>query len=295
MPEPTTIPTDIKIREWVGEAKADPVKYRSRQITEILLTAIGITESLKDCLILKGGTLMALGFRSTRVTADVDFTTNSEPEDLPERLQEELDEGLSRARAQLGYLDIDCRVQTIKKRPRTENFPEYDFPALEVKIAYAEIGGRGEERLKKGIGSDTVKVEISFREQVMAFQHLHLSGGGVAILAYSKTEVVAEKFRALLQQPILRGKSRRQDVYDIALLIKSCNFNKDECAQILSTLIEKCRTRDVPVNRDAIDVPEIRQLAFKEWHTLKDEMDELPDFDELFKVVSKFYRSLPWP
>jgi len=237
---------------------------------------------------------MALGFRSSRVTADVDFTSNADPEDLPERLKEELNRGLQQAQASLGYLDLMCQVQKIKKRPRPINFSDQDFPALEVGIAYTIRGSKGEKRFHEGHGTDVVKVEISFKEQVYAFQELHLSKAGVAIYAYSVTEVIAEKLRALLQQPKLRDKSRRQDIYDISYLTDGQDFNDDERKLIFQTFIDKCKTRDIYPTPDSFDHPKIKELAFKEWHTLKDEVEELPDFEERFTVVSKFYKNLPW-
>lgn len=288
------MPSGINIRDWVDEAKADPVKYRSRQAAEILLTAIGLTKSLKDCLFLKGGTLMALGFRSTRVTADIDFTTDAEPDDLPKRIENELNDGLRRSQAKLGYLDILCRVQKVKMRPRPENFSELTCPALEVSIGYVKKGSKGEKRFHEGMATDTVKVEISFKEQVSAFQELHLSGPEVAIKAYSETEIIAEKLRALLQQPILRGKSRRQDIYDISLLIQGREYDQDELVEIHSTFLKKCHSRDIFPDSKSFDDPIIKELAYKDWHTLLDELDDLPDFEKQFDMVSGFYRNLPW-
>ncbi|WP_284145677.1 hypothetical protein [Pseudosulfitobacter pseudonitzschiae] len=41
---------------------------------------------------------------------------------------------------------------------------------------------------------------MSFRDQVYAFQELNLHGAGVAVRAFTIHELIAEKFRALLQQ-----------------------------------------------------------------------------------------------
>ncbi len=50
--------------------------------------------------------------------------------------------------------------------------------------------------------SSRLDMEISFRDQVYAFQELSLTDAGVAVRAFTLHELIAEKFRALLQQPI---------------------------------------------------------------------------------------------
>ncbi|OCY13332.1 MAG: hypothetical protein BEV12_24105, partial [Microcystis aeruginosa CACIAM 03] len=203
---------EVDVRSWVESARADPTRYRDRQITEIVLTAIGLAPTLHETLVLKGGTAMALAFRSERVTGDVDFTSMADPNDLDKKLVPELNELLPKAAIKLGYLDLLCQVQSVKKMPRPENFSEYQFPALRVKIGSAQRGTTEEARLITGKASRVLDVEISFRDQVYNFQELNLNGAGVAVRAFTIHELVAEKFRALLQQPI-RNRNRRQDVY----------------------------------------------------------------------------------
>ena len=109
---------DVDVASWVEAARNDPVRYRDRQVTEIVLAAIGLSPSLRDTLVLKGGALMALAFKSERVTGDVDFTAQAEPEGFAEALAEEFNAILPKAAVKLGYLDLICRVQTIRKMPR---------------------------------------------------------------------------------------------------------------------------------------------------------------------------------
>lgn len=99
--------------------------------------------------------------------------------------------------------------------------------------------------------------------------------------------------RALLQQPI-RRRNRRQDVYDIAHLLNSNAFDDGARSAILSTLIEKCRTRGIDPTLESLDDPEIRERAAREWETLRLEIANLPQFAEQFTLVAEFYRTLPW-
>lgn len=284
---------DVDIRAWVEAVRADPTRYRDRQVTEIVLAAIGLAPSLNTSLILKGGAVMALAFKSNRQTGDVDFSSIVEPADFAEKAVEELNALLPRAAITLGYLNLLCRVQTVKKMPRPLNFEEHDFPALLLRIGSAQRGTKEEPKLAEGKASRVLDIEISFRDQVYAFQELNLTGAGVAVRAFTIHEIIAEKMRALLQQPI-RNRNRRQDVYDIAYLIEGHDLSDDDKQTILNTLIEKCRTRGISAKRDSIDNPEIKRRAEADWNTLALEIGELPPFEQRFAMMHELYLALPW-
>lgn len=81
---------------------------------------------------------MALAFKSNRVTGDVDFTSMAEPAGFADQISKDLNAILPQTAIRLGYLSLLCRVQTVKKMPRSLNFEEYDFPALLIRIGSAE-------------------------------------------------------------------------------------------------------------------------------------------------------------
>jgi len=200
---------------------------------------------------------------------------------------------LPTAAIKLGYLDLICRVQGVKRRPHPELFEDAEFPALELRIGSAERGTKQEMALAEGKASRILFVEISFRDQVYAFQELNLGDADVAVRAFTLDELIAEKLRALLQQPI-RNRNRRQDVYDIALLLDENSVDDSLRAKILTTMIEKCRSRGIEPTRASIDDPEVADRAKRDWETLRLEVSDLPPFDERFVTVRDFYYSLPW-
>jgi len=284
---------DVDLKGWVEAAADNQVLYRDRRVTEIVLTAIGLAPTLKDALVLKGGTLMALAFDSRRLTADVDFTALLGPAGFEQPLVEELNALLPKAAIQLGHLDLVCRVQSVKKMPRPQNFADHDFPALLVRIGSALRGTPEERRLDAGMATRVLDVEISFRDQVYTAQTLQLSDAGVAVRAFTLHELIAEKFRALLQQPI-RNRYRRQDVYDIAYLIDAHPMADDDRKVIYDTLIEKCATRDIHPDRQSLEADEVVRRAQSDWDTLALEVPDLLPFDARFAIVADLYRSLPW-
>ncbi|RIX31857.1 nucleotidyl transferase AbiEii/AbiGii toxin family protein [Sphingomonas edaphi] len=295
MSEPTepSDTVDVDIRAWVDAARPDPQLHRDRQVTEIVLAAIGLSETLHQSLVLKGGTLMAIAFGSKRVTGDVDFSATVPPDGFDELLREELDASLPAAARKLGYLDLLCRVQGVRRRPRPELFEDAGFPALELRIGSADRGSKQEVALAEGRAGRILIIEISFRDQVYAFQELNLLRAAVAVQAFTVEELIAEKFRALLQQPI-RKRNRRQDVYDIAFLLETNPVDEAARHQILTTLIEKCRTRDIEPTQESINDPEVKTRAAREWETLRLEISDLPPFDGQFERVRALYQSLPW-
>lgn len=284
---------DVDVRAWVEAARSNPAQYRDRQVTEIVLAAIGLAPSLNTNLVLKGGAVMALAFKSNRVTADVDFTSMAEPAGFADQIADDLNEILPQTAIRLGYPDLLCRVQTVRKMPKPLNFEEFDFPALLIRIGSAQRGTGEEKRLEVGRATRVLDIEISFRDQVYAFQELNLTGPGVAVRAFTLQEIIAEKLRALLQQPI-RKRNRRQDVYDIAYLVETNELSDEDRRKILETLIEKCRTRGIEATPDSMDDPEVRRRAEVDWSTLALELDDLPPFDERFDMMRELYLSLPW-
>jgi hypothetical protein len=284
---------DVDVRAWVDAARINPTQHRDRQVAEIVLAAIGLAPSLKGTLILKGGAVMALAFNSIRQTGDIDFSSTMEPHGLAENIAAELDPLFARVAIKLGYLDLICRVQTIKKLPKPLNFEDHNFPALLVRIGSAKRGTKEEQKLVGGIAPRVLDLEISFRDQVYSYQELNLIGAGVAVRAFTMHELIAEKMRALLQQPI-RKRNRRQDVYDIAYLIDDRDFSGADKAAILTTLIEKCRSRGIEAKQDSMNDPEIKRRAAADWDTLTLEVSDLPPFEERFTLMRDLYVSLPW-
>ena len=105
--------------------------------------------------------------------------------------------------------------------------------------------------------------------------------------------MIAEKLRALLQQ-VTRNRYRRQDVYDVAYLADRFPPDDAEKAAILNAFRDKCTVRGIVPNSESIGNPDVSARARSEWGTLRQEIGELPDFDECFAKVEALYRSLPW-
>jgi predicted nucleotidyltransferase component of viral defense system len=287
-------PRIVDIKSWVDRARRDPAAYVERQATEIVLSAIGSLPGYGSRIFLKGGILMAVVYESPRGTADIDFTTDLEPSpDLPASLRDTLDKELPRAAARLGFPDLVLRVQTVKERPRPFKTADLQFPALYVTIAYAKRGSGAERHILNGQGQHVIELEVSFNEPVHAIEVVRFGATGPSFSAYALTDLIAEKFRALLQQ-VTRNRYRRQDVYDIAYLAERFPPDEGERAAILEAFQDKCAARGISPTIDSLSDPDVSERARSEWNTLRQEVGELPDFDNSFAKVETLYRSLPW-
>lgn len=287
--------TRIDIQAWIDRAKADPHDYLERQATEVLLTAVGQSERFGEGLYLKGGILMGVVYGSSRQTVDIDFTAGFDPDDATEQaLAAALNTELRRVPARLGYPQLVCRIQTIKRQPRRDRFVTASFPALDLTIAYAERDSPAHARLERGQCPEVLHMEISFREPVYAVEFVRLHpDSAAAVGVYSLVDVLAEKLRALLQQ-VVRERNRRQDVYDIDFLVREVPLDSDDKSAVLQALFSKARARGIEPHVDAMDDPEVRRRAEAEWGTLAIEVGTLPSFQATFANVVCFYRSLPW-
>ncbi len=280
----------IDLAAWVKKASSD--KKNFREAVHIILTAIGASTALRTKMVMKGGMLMALRYESSRFTKDADFSTKalyaSGDED---ELLAELDAQLSLANAESDY-DTMCMLQRSKLMP---SGPEKTFPTLALNIGYAARSNeRAMQRLLAKQSSNVVEIDYSYNEAVLDVEVLKLTDGD-QLQVYSLVNLMAEKFRSLLQQPS-RNRNRRQDVYDLSLLLGEVqDWTSAEKLSLRECLIASAEYREIYANVDSMRDPEIKHRAAKGYQDMHDEVDgPLPHFDEIYQAVQDFYESLPW-
>jgi hypothetical protein len=284
---------EIDISAWVDKAKNNPIGYQQRQTIEITLTAISIAVELNEKLFLKGGILMGLAYDSPRQTTDIDLTSAfAADENMESHVADLLDRALPRAAAILGYTNLLIKVQSSKRQPPGE-LSALSFPALKIKVGFAEKGSRQEVALKNGKASGVIEIDISFNETITHTQMLLLPDGR-SIWAYGLTDLIAEKYRAMMQQKTRSRNGRRQDTYDLHFLIMRIHFTDEAREKLLKAIIKKCASRGIEATQISLDDQEIRNKSSSEWQTMELEITELPNFDDCYDVANAFYKSLPW-
>ena len=243
-------------------------------------------------MVIKGGILLAIRYQSHRYTKDIDFSTDQMLGDFDkDEIAEKLNKSMALMAEHLDY-DLECRTQSCKVQPA--NKPNAQFPSIKMKIGYAYKHERKHRRLLAGKCPTSVDIDFSLNELMPNIEEFTI-GEGEQITAYSLTDLIAEKLRSVLQQ-IERKRQRRQDIFDLFLLIdKFPNLDADEKYLILKSLIIKSQPRNIYPQPDSFQNKEIRKRSKAQYHTLTDEIEgELPDFDEIYPVVQAFYESLPW-
>lgn len=281
---------ELDLPGWV--AQAPPDKRTFRQAVHIILAAISTSTALRAKMVMKGGLLMAIRYDSARFTKDADFSTRDKyAAGDAEALIAELAQQLNVTNETLGY-DTMCRIQRHEIRPA---HPDATFPTLGLKIGYARRSQRSPlNRLLNLQSLTVVEIDYSYNEAVYDVEVLSL-GEGEELRAYSFLNLIAEKLRSLLQQPI-RERNRRQDVYDLHLLFTRGRALDDaERASLLALLRASCRAKGIEPNFHSFADPQIRAMAAQGYEDLAPEVaGALPPFDEAYASVEAFYATLPW-
>ena len=281
---------NVDFRAWVGAANG-PTERALRQAIHTVVVAIAQNRELHDSSYLKGGILLALRYASTRHTTDLDFS-NTEPysEERGRFIVGALASALPAVVEELGY-DLDCRLQSHDVQPSSS----HTYVNLEMKIGYAPKGTSGHRRLERGQAANTLSIDYNFLESVPEKELIEIDADGT-LCVYAMTTLIAEKFRAMLQQA-RRNRMRRQDVYDLNYLIENYGpFADGERKRILASLISKCEERGFAPTRDSMASDEVYRRAQAEYANLAAEIEgPLPHFEISFGRVRGFYENLPWP
>jgi len=276
---------------WVAAA-SDMKSRELRQAVHTVLVAISIAPRLPKTYVMKGGILLALQYAGDRFTRDIDFSTTATLAQLSvESVKEELDQALATAVEQLNY-GLDCRIQAVELRPPG---PRASWPTLTMTVGYAlKLDAKRHRHVMRGNATDILSLDLSYNEVITAIDFLDIPGGG-QIKTSSLADLVAEKYRAILQQPG-RGRTRRQDAYDLYRLLDRDELRPAKIrAGVLAALLQKSVGRQLAVDRASLRDPDVIARSRAEYHLLKQEiLSELPEFEHAYGAVRDYYESLPW-
>ena len=281
---------DVKLAEWVL-SETDPGRKEFRQAIHLILRAIAQDQSLSPVMIMKGGILLAIRYKSSRFTTDVDFSTPQHLQqiDLP-LFFKAVQSALASVSAANDY-GLALALQSHKINP--PNRPDVSFPTLQLKIGYANRLNANEMRrftLKQS--PKTIQIDYSFNEWVSEIEAQNVDGGVLSMYAYH--DLIAEKLRSVLQQPI-RDRARFQDIYDLFLLVEGTTPTDEDKQAVFEKLHAACMDRKVPLFKHALRQEEVLKYSKQEYSTIAALIKNPPDFDIAYRVVQDFFEDLPWP
>jgi len=286
--------SDWDIAKWV-EAATTNTDRDFRCAIHTVIAAMASDEDLAQASFMKGGILLALRYHSPRYTTDIDFSTpKGYSKEAENELLARLQRGLASMSEQLGY-ELECRVTSFRADPPIKPHFTHFWVNLKVTIGYARRGTPAHRRLLSGAINTVIQMDYSFDERVPAEDVYQVDSQG-QLQVYALSTLIAEKYRAWLQQAI-RKRTRRQDVYDLHFLLTRLEvMSEDFRREVLEVLRIKAEDRKVECTRASFREPELIARARQDYPTLADELGEedLPDFDIAFERVRDYYERLPW-
>jgi predicted nucleotidyltransferase component of viral defense system len=259
-------PSDLDgIRPWARDNSLSFTEARTRFAQYAILEAIASSRVLHDSLVFKGGNALDFIWHPNRSTQDLDFSFDSAkyPEGIDEkRLKVFFEGGLRIVRQSSGLMS---KIGAIKRQPPGA---DKDLTTYRISVHYAYPDQRQYRLIEIDPdyrGPPAIPVEISTYEPICGVEHVQLHAGH-SLRVCSLDDIVAEKLRALLQQPI-RNRTRRQDLLDIAVIV--IEGQELHLEDIRRYLLRKASAVNVPVSRAAFHNPEIMRRAHQDYDALR--------------------------
>ncbi len=230
--------------------------------------------------VFKGGTcLRHCYYKGYRFSEDLDFTCNPDLGGL-EAAQEILNQTASRIQESSGI-----RIRT--KEPRT--IPGDFQVEIPLELEYSRGGMRSR-------GLPTVKIHLTFDEPLLTkavtsvVTPRYSDLGEFTIASYSKTKIVAEKMRALLQQQ--QKWPRPRDLYDLWFMV--CRLKeKFEPGEVVEIFNKKCQVRKIEPDLSGLTSDHLREWNTDAWENqMKPLMKNVPDFHQVWEEWVNCCRSL---
>ncbi|MCX2865468.1 nucleotidyl transferase AbiEii/AbiGii toxin family protein [Paucibacter sp. PLA-PC-4] len=279
----------LDLQAWV-DAEPESSRREFRQAVHLILRAIARSEKLAPIMVMKGGILLGIRYQSSRFTKDVDFSTQQKLQDV------DLPTFASQMKQALELVSIDndyglaIALQSHALNPKREDSL---FATLQMKIGYANRAIANEvKRLNSKQSAKAVQIDYSFNEWASDVEVGEVDGGTLAMYAYH--DLIAEKLRSVLQQPI-RNRARFQDIYDLCLLLDCIQFNDEDRSLVLRKLMAASEDRKVPMDPTAMRSEQLRELSKREYPQIVTLIAAVPPaFDVAYGRVQAFYESLPW-
>lgn len=280
------------LASWADSNGVTATEARLRFAQYAALCGIASVTPLRESLVFKGGNALDFVWQPNRSTVDLDFSLDMDGAQFdpkPEIIRGLLQRGFGVASQRFG---IVFAVHRVEQQPRGE---EKTFVTYTARVGYAlPDETKLLTRIAGGQASTHVlPIEISLNEPIGASIRVNIDRDLRPLRVSTIEDIVGEKLRSLLQQPI-RNRNRRQDVLDIAVTVQM-NPHLDR-AKIAAFLLAKANARNVEVSKAAFRNTEVADRARVGYDALKRTTRTLfIPFEEAFALVLALSDELPIP
>jgi predicted nucleotidyltransferase component of viral defense system len=275
---------------WRKQAGTTLDEARKRFAQFVVLECVAAATALRTALAFKGGNALRFVYGNPRSTLDLDFTADSTfPDDGP-LVRARLDAALGHAHRRFG---VKMKCQKVSRNPKRK---DATFPTFQTTVGYQFPGDRYFPDFETSGRTVTtvVELEISLNDLVCEAREVLLPPHSANLRVCSLEDILAEKLRALLQQP-LRNRTRPQDVFDIARVLRHQGDVLDY-DKIADYFVRKSRARGIAPCKSAFDEAEVRERASTGYDALADETtEEIIPFPEAWGAVVRLVGRLGIP
>ncbi len=282
-----------ELATWRKQHGTTAEEARRRFVQFVILASISSSSSaILARLAFKGGNALRFVHGNQRSTLDLDFSAESDFPDSRMEIKALMDMALGSREPRH---QVRARCQSIHRKPPGL---EKTLPTYILKICFQLPEDRYyqniDERLAAGKTlSEVVEVEITLNDVLCETSDEPLSPDARPLRVCTLDDILAEKLRAMLQQ-VPRKRSRPQDVYDVASMVRKHPTSIDP-GKVSSFLVRKSIARGVVAVKSAFN-DEVRVKAAASYDAeILPFTSELISFDEAWGEVLGFVAQLTIP
>jgi predicted nucleotidyltransferase component of viral defense system len=245
--ETANYPTSIvELESWRRQHKTTKEEARRRLVQFVILASMSSSKALVSRVAFKGGNALRFVHGNPRSTLDLDFSADGDFPDDADAIKRLMNTALKTAEPRY---QVKAKCQSCHRKP-----PGLDKtrPTYNLKVCYQFPGDRYYQNFEERTHfSEVAEIEISLNDVLCetAEEELHPSAKPVRVCTLN--DIVAEKLRALLQQ-VPRQRSRPQDVFDIASVIRRHGDTLD-LNKISEFLLRKSEAREIIATKSSFN------------------------------------------
>ena len=277
-----------ELTDWARQNKTTMDEARRRFVQFVVLVSMSSSSAFVSRVAFKGGNALRFIHGNLRSTLDLDFSAEGDFPDSPEEIKRLMDAALKTSERRY---QVKARCQSIHRKP-----PGHDktMPTYSLKVCYQLPGDKHYQNFEERKSfSEVVEVEISLNDLLCETDERELQAATKPLRVCTLEDIIAEKLRALLQQ-VPRKRSRPQDVFDIASMVRRHGATLD-LGKVSEFLVRKSEVREIVATKSAFN-GEVRERALVSYEAeIRPFTTEFIPFDEAWHDVLALVSRLDLP